>query len=197
MIHPDIRIKWISNEKGYGLFASKMIPKGTITFIQDDLDLVIADDSLPNYRPEVKEIIERYSYQDSNNNHIVSWDLGKFMNHCCFANTLSTGYGFEIAIRDIKKNEEVTDDYRLFSKKHHIKVSCGKKDCIGEIHYKNIDQLIPNWDKEIFQALRLFRSVSQPLVNFLSSETEKELSSHILSHNFKSVREQIPRDVAQ
>ena len=39
MIIPWVRIVWISDQKGYGLVASRPIPKGTITFAQDGLDI--------------------------------------------------------------------------------------------------------------------------------------------------------------
>lgn len=40
MIHPDTKISYISPEKGYGDVATKLIPKNTITWVQDDLDRI-------------------------------------------------------------------------------------------------------------------------------------------------------------
>ena len=40
------------------------------------------------------------------------------MNHDDQANTLTTGYGFEVAVRDVDEGEELTDDYRIFSTHH-------------------------------------------------------------------------------
>jgi hypothetical protein len=42
MIIPWVKIQWISDEKGYGLLATRDIPKGTVTFVQDGLDIVIS-----------------------------------------------------------------------------------------------------------------------------------------------------------
>jgi len=36
MIHPDTEVRFINDEIGYGVVAKKLIPKGTITWVQDD-----------------------------------------------------------------------------------------------------------------------------------------------------------------
>ena len=59
--------------------------------------------------------VEKYSYIERGSDRILSWDNARFMNHHCDANTLSTRYGFEIAIREIKKGEELCDDYGLLN----------------------------------------------------------------------------------
>jgi len=40
MMHPDTEIRFISKEIGYGVVAKKIIPKGTITWVQDELDQI-------------------------------------------------------------------------------------------------------------------------------------------------------------
>ena len=57
--------------------------------------------------PIYKDVIEKYSYTEPNGNMILSWDIAKYVNHCCNCNIISTGYGFEIAIRDIQPGEEL------------------------------------------------------------------------------------------
>ena len=41
----------------------------------------------------------------------MCWDVAKYINHSFRSNCLSTAYNFEIAIRDIQIDEELTDDY--------------------------------------------------------------------------------------
>jgi hypothetical protein len=40
LIHPDSELRFINPVMGYGLFATKTIPKGTVTWVGDPLDLV-------------------------------------------------------------------------------------------------------------------------------------------------------------
>ena len=169
MIIPWVKIQWISDEKGYGLLATRDIPKGTVTFVQDGLDIVISPEGLDSINPMLREYVEKYSYEDLLGNRIVSWDLGKYMNHDDSANTLSTGYGFEIAIRDIKKGEEVTDDYRIFSTHHdtdnwHIQTS--EKELIPEFP----EELEEGWDQKVLDSISCLTKVEQPLKDFVDPE---------------------------
>ncbi len=38
MMHPHSELRFINESIGYGVFATKFIPKGTITWILDELD---------------------------------------------------------------------------------------------------------------------------------------------------------------
>jgi hypothetical protein len=49
MIHPDTELRFINNIIGYGVVAKNFIPKGTITWVQDDLDKI--------YNPEDIQVI--------------------------------------------------------------------------------------------------------------------------------------------
>lgn len=191
MIIPNLRMKWISDEKGYGLFATQQIPKGTITFIQDSLDIVISKRQFLRTPELLKASIEKYSYLLPDGDRIISWDLGKYMNHCCQANTLTTGYGFEIAIRDISAGEEVTDDYRIFSKNFKSNVfSCpNKSDCNQPLI--PTESAVASWDEKILPAIINVFEVDQPLIAFLDSTVLAELK--MLSRGqttYKSVKEQ-------
>ncbi len=170
MIIPNIQIRWISEEKGYGLFATSDIPKGTITFAQDSLDIVITPDNLDNINPLLRLHVEKYSYEDFLGNRIISWDLAKYMNHEDDANTLSTGYGFEIAIRDILSGEEVTDDYRIFSTHHNTSnwhLDSQKQGVIVLFP----EDLEKEWDRKVLDALSYIERVEQPLRDFIDSDT--------------------------
>jgi len=195
MILPGLRIKWINDEKGYGLFATQTIPKGTVTFVQDDLDIVIPSDQILS--PQLAPLVERFSYDSPDGSRIISWDFGKYMNHCCFANTLTTGYGFEIAVRDINPGEEVTDDYRIFTREHHLLMSCELKDCPRTLEVGNTRQLVQKWDREILEALLQFKKVKQDLRKFIPRNIIRELNEYLSGKTkYKSVRSQMPQAVA-
>ena len=38
MIHPNTRLGFVNEEIGYGVFATALIPKGTIVYVKDDLE---------------------------------------------------------------------------------------------------------------------------------------------------------------
>lgn len=178
MILPSLRLQWINDSKGYGLFATEFIPAGTITFVQDDLDIVIRPDQLEQVPESLKQFVDRYSYLDGQGNAIISWDMGKYMNHCCQANTLSTGFGFEIAVKDIHPGEEVTDDYRLFTADHQVNISCGKIDCEGRINYRIPSSQFDKWDDQIAESLNLLREVEQPLMKFCTEAVRQQLDNY-------------------
>src|SRR5690606_10407921 len=111
MIHPDTEVRFINPEKGYGLVATKFIPKGTITWVQDDLDRIFTKDEVANLNPFIKKYLDIYSFTNKNGDRVLCWDNGKFVNHSFKPSCFSTPYDFEIAIRDIHPGEELTDDY--------------------------------------------------------------------------------------
>jgi hypothetical protein len=37
MIHPDTELRYVNDIIGYGVFATRLIPRGTITWVQDEL----------------------------------------------------------------------------------------------------------------------------------------------------------------
>lgn len=111
MIHPDTEVRFINKEKGYGVVATKFIPKGTITWVQDDLDQVFTQEQVANLNPSIKKYLDIYSFTNKNGERVLCWDNGKFVNHSFKPSCFSTPYDFEIAIRDIHPGEELTDDY--------------------------------------------------------------------------------------
>lgn len=191
MVISSVKIVWISDQKGYGLVATQPIPKGTITFAQDGLDIVIPNEKLDVIDENLLEYIEKYSYEDFLGNRIVSWDLGKYMNHDDQSNTLSTGYGFEVAVRDIAEGEEVTDDYRIFSTHHDTSFGVS-------VSKRNEPELWPEdlvevWDKQVASALTCIEQPDQPLRPFIQAEIwQQVLDLKKNPKNYRSVREAFP-----
>jgi hypothetical protein len=178
MIHPSTELRHINDTIGYGVFATAFIPEGTIVYIKDGLELSISQTEYAQHIPEMQDIIEKYSYIDENGNRILSWDFGRFVNHCCNCNTMSTGYGFEIAIRDIHPGEEITDEYGIFNLESEMYLSCKHGICRGVVHPSDFDKYYPKWDKILKKSLSQVMEVTQPLMVFVDKETQKQL------HNF-------------
>src|SRR5579863_4738128 len=111
LIHPDSELRFISHEMGYGLFATRAIPKGTITWVGDSLDQIISPARYAQLPALLRSQAFKYSYTNGRGERILCWDHGRFVNHSCAATCLSPGFDFEIAVRDIAPGEEITDDY--------------------------------------------------------------------------------------
>src|SRR5690606_32687246 len=101
MLHPDTELRFINDTIGYGVVAKKLIPKGTITWVQDDLDQVLTPQQAGSLMPQVREHLEKYSFTNSEGNYVLCWDNAKFVNHSFNPSCMSTAYDFEIALRDI------------------------------------------------------------------------------------------------
>jgi len=188
MIHSKTELRFINDLVGYGVFATENIPEGTIIYVKDSLEIVVSPEDYVKHNKEIKEVIEKYSYIDPRGDRVVSWDFAKFVNHCCNFNTISTGYGFEIAIRDIKVGEQITDEYGIFNLTEEMDISCSSKGCRKKIKPDDFDNYFEAWDEKIRKSLLKFREVDQPLYSFVDEKTRAELNAFFSNNaNYKSV----------
>ena len=178
MIHPHTELRLVNETVGYGVFATEFIPEGTITYIRDSLELEITPEAFEKCVPLLQEKIERYSYIDQRGVRVVSWDLAKYVNHCCQCNTMSTGYGFEIAIRDIFPGEQITDEYGIFNMTERISLLCDKPGCRGSVSADDFDAYYPKRDETLKQSLAKLKQVQQPLMPLMEEETVEQLESY-------------------
>ena len=163
MVHPDTELRYVSPSIGWGIFATKALPRGTITWALDVLDqrfspLQIA--ALPAY---ARAQLDKYSYVDARGDHILCWDNARFFNHSCSANCLSVGYDFELAIRDIAAGEELTDDYGTLNPAEPFPCLCGSHDCRGRVLPDDMLRLGETWNTLAREAFFLIPHVPQPL----------------------------------
>lgn len=166
MIHPGTHLVHISEEKGYGVVAKQNIPRGTITWVHDKLDMVFTPIRLNALGIEYSEIMETYSFRNSNGDFVLCWDHGKYVNHSYNSNCLTTPYNFEIAIRNIAKGEELTDDYGYLN-------VCEPFEGIKEVGDRSMvypDDLLnfyEVWDIKLSDSFQLIKKVEQPLFDFI------------------------------
>ncbi|WP_179346061.1 SET domain-containing protein [Winogradskyella ursingii] len=111
MIHPKTELKFINDTIGYGVVAKEFIPAGTITWVLDKFDRAFSQTEVQAMDGFYQDIIDTYAYRNNKGEFILCWDNGRFVNHSFNSNCLTTAYDFEIAIRDIQKGEQLTDDY--------------------------------------------------------------------------------------
>ena len=188
MIHPSTKLLFVNENVGYGVFATTDIKEGTIVYVKDSLELSISPTDFLMHSKEMKEVIEKYSYIDQNGSRIISWDFAKYVNHCCNCNTISTGYGFEIAIRDIKAGEQITDEYGIFNLEKPMTLFCGEASCRKIIKPSDFDDYYLDWDKKIKHSISKLFEVEQPLMSFLDQATRGELDELFLHpEKYKSI----------
>ncbi|MFP4055023.1 MAG: SET domain-containing protein [Phycisphaerae bacterium] len=195
MIHPDTELRTVSPEVGFGVYATRPIPAGTIVYVLDRLERVV-----PPFDPLLRDgryapAIEKYSYIDPSGDRVLSWDLAKYVNHSCDPNSLSTGYGFEIAIRDIPAGDELTDDYGMLNLRREMECLCGCVGCRKVIRPDDLATEAPRWDRLVRPALRKLRRLPQPLWSLLEEDVVEALEGFLLTgRGYRSVRAlQCPR----
>ena len=176
MIHSDTEVKFISPEKGYGVVATKLIPKGTITWALDKLDRLFTPEQLGKFHGKYYELLITYCYRDRKGNFILCWDNGRFVNHSFNSSCITTCYDFELAVKDIQPGEEITDDYGYLNMMEPFK-------CLPE-EGSNRRMVMPDdllhyhkeWDTKLISAFQYLNKVDQPLKNILTKEIWEKAS---------------------
>jgi hypothetical protein len=163
MVHPDTELRYISVEIGWGIFATKPIPRGTITWALDALDQKITPAEAAALPPYARELLHKYSYVDSSGRQILCWDHARFFNHSCSANCLSVGYDFELAVRDIPAGEELTDDYGTLNPHEPFPCLCSARDCRNQVLPDDMIRLGESWNTLAREAFFLIPTNPQPL----------------------------------
>jgi hypothetical protein len=179
MIHPETELRFVNPSIGYGVFATAFIPKGTLTYVKDMLEIEVTPERFAALDPRCREAVTKYCYIDERGTRVVSWDLAKYVNHRCDCNTISTGYGFEIAIRDIRAGEEITDEYGLFNFEEEVKLACGCGSCRGYLRPSDADIYARTWDECAAGALRQVLDVAQPLWELVDPQTRQAVLDYL------------------
>lgn len=189
MIHPDTAVNHVSNTIGDGVFATAFIPKGTLVYVKDPLEIELTPTQFNALADPIRDMADKYSYIDERGHRILSWDTAKYVNHSCEPNTISSGYGFEIALRDIRLGEQITDEYGLFNLEWRINCHCGSENCRGVIRGGDIDEYADVWDQWVLDALQHVRDVEQPLWPFLEHKKAAALNRFLdTGKSYRSVR---------
>lgn len=163
MIHPDTELRYINSRIGYGVFATRLIPKGTIVWALDDLDQKLDPDYVERLDPLRKREVQKYAFKNQFGQYILCWDKARFVNHSFHPTCVDTMYDLELAARDIYPGEQLTDDYGTLNLDEPF-------DCLPEegtdrtrvmpddlLHYHQ------RWDRIAEEAFRSFHQVKQPL----------------------------------
>jgi hypothetical protein len=117
MIHPHSELRFVNNKIGfgYGVVATQLIPRGTITWVRDEFDQAFSVLHIESMAPIYRDLTTKYCFVDAKSDSILCWDLARYINYSCDLSCHSAGYDFELAVRDIRAGEELTDDYGSFN----------------------------------------------------------------------------------
>ena len=174
MIHPHTEIKQISENIGVGVLATRLIPEGTIVFALDPLDIVLEPTNPIVMDPRHAAYVERYSFRDEKGRRVLSADHAKYVNHHCNPSTMSTAWGFDIAVRDIQPGEELTCEYGLLNIEEPMACDCGDPACRKTIDPNDYLVMGKTWNQRIRKAMKNFSQVEQPLMFLLSPEVLRQ-----------------------
>ncbi|MFM6811214.1 MAG: hypothetical protein ACKPJ4_04510, partial [Dolichospermum sp.] len=78
MLHQSTELRFVNSEIGYGLFATEIIPKGTIISFNDPLDVEVKPEMFASLNVEFKAIIEHFAYVNLEGYSVISWDNDKY-----------------------------------------------------------------------------------------------------------------------
>lgn len=172
MIHPHTELRFIDDTIGHGVVATQFIPRGTITWVMDQLDREFTPQQYQNLNELYKEILDIYTFRNNKGNFILCWDHGRFVNHSFKSNCLTTAYDFEIAIRDIQAGEQLTDDYGYLNITEPFEANDeGTKRKV--VYPDDLLNFHKDWDELIAGVFHKIPEVDQPLLTFLSDRTNE------------------------
>jgi uncharacterized protein len=170
MIIACTKVAYINDVKGYGVVATAHIPRGTVTWVFDELDREFTPEQVNRMSEPCRESLLTYSYRNNKGNLIFCWDNERYINHSFRPNCCLTPYNFEIAIRDIDAGDELTDDYGFLNIIDPFDVDpegTGR----STVYPDDLLRYSSEWDALLRAALDRFPHVDQPLQKVIPAKT--------------------------
>jgi len=172
MIHPHTELRFINDEIGFGVVATRRIPKGTITWAIDRLDNEFDAQFVDTLGDGYRAYLDTYSYRNRRGNYVLCWDNGRFINHSFRSNCVTTAYEFELAVRDIEPGEQLTYDYgfvKLAEPFHPLDEGTERTVVYPDdlLHHHE------TWDSLLLDAFPYLSELDQPLLSIMTEPTRK------------------------
>ena len=111
----------------FGVFAAKNFKKGEIV-LKWKPNKILTKKQVDKLPKSEKHYVSSYAPGE----YLLQQAPERYVNHSCNPNT-EVKNNCDTAIKDIKKGEEITSDYRKDNIIHHFKCLCGSKKCRGVI----------------------------------------------------------------
>jgi SET domain-containing protein len=159
-----------AGDKGKGLFAKELIPKGTVISFECKQCRRILKDDFESISTKDKRFIFKYGYRKADGSYLLPCDEIIYLNHSCRANILDSGKGFDIVVKNIARGEEATYDYRYFlhdSDEFEFECMCGEDNCcrvvrsIDDHSYAQRRELLKVWKRRVDAALICIGKIDQ------------------------------------
>lgn len=167
MMHPDTELRFVNDQVGHGVVATRDIPMGTITWAQDELDREFTLQQVNRLGGLYAESLDKYCFRNHTGRWVLCWDHARFVNHSFRSNCMTTAYNFEIAIRDIKAGEELTDDYGYLNIMHPFEAIDEGADRTV-VYPDDLTRYHARWDAQLQAAWPCIPQIDQPLASLLS-----------------------------
>lgn len=191
MIYPHTELRYINDEIGFGVFATRFIPKGTITWALDDLDQILEPKFVNKLDEYGSEVVKKYAYRNQHGKYVLCWDLGRYVNHSFHANCMGTAYEFEVAIRDIYPGEQLMDDYGTLNIDEPFECFPEKGTDRKIVYPDDLLYFHEEWDQQVIEALKYLYKVEQPLLHLIRPEFKEKVkiaaTEHILLDSIKEI----------
>lgn len=166
MMHPNTELRFISEQIGHGVVATHDIPRGSITWAQDKLDREFTPKQVQALGFPYVDLLDKYCFRNQQGRWILCWDHARFVNHSFNSNCLTTAYNFEVAIRDIRAGEELTDDYGYLNITRPFRAmdeGCRRK----TVYPDDLTRYHPAWDRKLRAIWPRIPTIEQPLRDLL------------------------------
>lgn len=175
MIHPHTELRYINDQMGFGVFATKFVPKGTITWALDGLDQILDPAYIETLDKHGTEVVKKYAYRNQEGKYVLCWDLGRYVNHSFHANCMGTAYEFEVAIRDIYPGEQLLDDYGTLNIDEPFECFPEKGTERKIVYPDDLLYFHEEWDQQVMESLKHFDEVEQPLLHLIRPDFMKKV----------------------
>ena len=172
MMHPNTELRFVNDGIGNGVFATTMIPHGTIIWTLCASDKLFTEQQVREMPQEYQDYLATYAYIDDDGLYVLCFDNGRYMNHSCEPASLGIGRYFEIAVRDIFPGDEMTCEYGTLNMNDPLECHCGSPRCRGIIHGDDYLRYGIDWDSHVREALPFGLQVPQPLFPFIEDVDE-------------------------
>jgi hypothetical protein len=163
MIRPHTALRFINPHIGFGVVATARIPRGTITWVRDPLDVAMSPSEVTALHGLYQATLDRFTFIDGTGQRILCWDIARYINHSCEPACLAPGFDFEIAVRDIEAGEQLSDDYAALNTLEPFECACQAPSCRKVVRPDDHVRHVDVWDEKIRQAFPGIAEAEQPL----------------------------------
>lgn len=191
MIHPHTELVTIDGVVGSGVIATRRIPRGTITWVFDDLDRALSASDMGALPPIYEDLLDRWTFHDGRGRRVLCWDLGRYMNHSCEPNCGGSEFWFEVALRDIEPGEQLTNDYAtLYMRSSEgFDCRCGADSCRSIVSHAQVPHAVAAVRHQLRRALGEIELPEQPLLALLPNAW-LELARNVLERDVGAERDE-------